>query len=106
MRWQSDLSGDLHKLSVPTSGGTYKLRCTNYTKLRFASITHDKSTVGIGKDAEIIAYHITTKWSDVALENNILTIEVSPNTTGRVRRLVVRVSAGDAFDQIVVTQSK
>ena len=82
------------------------MRCTNYTKLRFASITHDNSTVGIGKDAEIIGYHITTEWSDVALENNILTIEVSPNTTGRVRRLVVRVSAGDAFDQIVVTQSK
>ncbi|MFS1773700.1 hypothetical protein ACLMOX_11985 [Prevotella histicola] len=106
MRWQSDLSGDLHKLSVPTSGGTYTLRCTNYTKLRFASMTHDNSTVGIGEDAEIFVYHITTKWSDVALENNILTIEVSPNTTGRVRRLVVRVSAGDAFDQIVVTQSK
>ena len=104
MKWTSDYTGDPRNITVPTEGGNYKLVCNSYQTLRFTSMTTDNSSVQYGK--EIISSGIQGGWYSAELTGNKLTITVTPNTTGKVRKLSIGVKAGDAFDRVRITQEK
>ena len=102
--WSSDYIGDPRNITVPVEGGTYKLVCTNYQTLRFASRTVDDSSVIYGE--EVISTGILGKWYTAELTGNTLTITIKPNTTGKIRKLIFGIRADDAVDRVKITQEK
>ena len=102
--WSSDYIGDPRNITVPTEGGTYKLVCTNYQTLRFASRTVDDSSVIYGE--EVISTGIVGEWSTAELTGNTLTITIKPNTTGKIRKISFGLRADDAVDRVKITQEK
>ena len=103
-KWTSDYTGDPRNITVPAEGGTYKLVCTNYQTLRFASKAVDDSSVIYGE--EVISTGIVGKWFTAELTGNILTITIKPNTTGKIRKLIFGIRADDAVDRVKITQEK
>ena len=104
MNWTSDYTGDPRNITIPAEGGTYKLVCTNYQTLRFASRTVDDSSVIYGE--EVISTGIVGEWSTAELTGNTLTITIKPNTTGKIRKLIFGIRADDAVDRVKITQEK
>ena len=102
--WSSDYIGDPRNITVPVEGGTYKLVCTNYQTLRFASRTVDDSSVIYGE--EVISTGILGKWFSAELTGNTLTITIKPNTTGKIRKISFGLRADDAVDRVKITQEK
>ena len=103
-KWSSDYIGDPRNITVPVEGGTYKLVCTNYQTLRFASRTVDDSSVIYGE--EVISTGILGKWFSAELTGNTLTITIKPNTTGKKRKVRFWLRADDAVDRVEITQEK
>ena len=103
-KWTSDYTGDPRNITVPAEGGTYKLVCTNYQTLRFASKTFDDSSVIYGE--EVISTGIVGKWFTAELTGNTLTITIDPNTTGKIRKVNFWLKADDAVDRVEITQEK
>lgn len=103
-KWTSDYTGDPRNITVPTEGGTYKLVCTNYQTLRFASMSVDDSSVTSGE--VVILTGIVSEWSSAKLTGNTLTITIEPNTTGKRRKINFWLRADDAVDRVEITQEK
>lgn len=104
MNWTSNYTGDPRNITVPANGGTYKLVCTSYQTLRFASMTVDDSSTQYGE--EVISTAILGKWSTAELTGNTLTITIKPNTTGKIRKVIFWLRADDAVDRVKITQEK
>ena len=104
MNWTSNYTGDPRNITVPAEGGTYKLVCTNYQTLRFASRTVDDSSVIYGE--EVISTGIVGEWSTAELTGNTLTITIKPNSTGKKRKINFWLRADDAVDRVEITQEK
>ena len=103
-KWTTDYTGDPRNITVPAEGGTYKLVCTNYQTLRFASKTFDDSSVIYGE--EVISTGIMGRWYTAELTGNTLTITIKPNTTGKRRKVNFWLRANDAVDRVEITQEK
>lgn len=104
MNWTSDYIGDPRNITVPANGGTYKLVCTSYPTLRFASMVVEESAAQYGE--EVISTAIVGKWSTAELTGNTLTITIEPNTTGKKRKVNFWLRADDAVDRVEITQEK
>jgi len=103
-KWTSDYTGDPRNITVPAEGGTYKLVCTNYQTLRFASMSVDDSSVTSGE--VVILTGIVSEWSSTTLTGNTLTITIKPNSTGKKRKINFWLRADDAVDRVEITQEK
>ena len=103
-KWTSDYTGDPRNITVPAEGGTYKLVCTNYQTLRFASMSVDDSSVTSGE--VVILTGIVSEWSSAKLTGNTLTITIKPNTTGKIRKISFWLRADDAIDRVKITHEK
>ena len=103
-KWTTDYTGDPRNITVPAEGGTYKLVCTNYQTLRFASMSVDDSSVTSGE--VVILTGIVSEWSSAELTGNTLTITIKPNTTGKIRKINFWLRADDAVDRVEITQEK
>ena len=103
-KWTSDYTGDPRNITVPAEGGTYKLVCTNYQTLRFASMSVDDSSVTSGE--VVILTGIVSEWSSATLTGNTLTITIKPNSTGKKRKVNFWLRADDAVDRVKITQEK
>ena len=103
-KWTTDYTGDPRNITVPAEGGTYKLVCTNYQTLRFASMSVDDSSVTSGE--VVILTGIVSEWSSAKLTGNTLTITIEPNTTGKKRKINFWLRADDAVDRVEITQEK
>ena len=103
-KWTSDYTGDPRNITVPAEGGTYKLVCTNYQTLRFASMSVDDSSVTSGE--VVILTGIVSEWSSATLTGNTLTITIKPNSTGKKRKINFWLRADDAVDRVEIIQEK
>lgn len=103
-KWTSDYTGDPRNITVHAEGGTYKLVCTNYQTLRFASMSVDDSSVTSGE--VVILTGIVSEWSSATLTGNTLTITIKPNSTGKKRKINFWLRADDAVDRVEITQEK
>ena len=103
-KWTSDYTGDPRNITVPAEGGTYKLVCTNYQTLRFASMSVDDSSVTSGE--VVILTGIVSEWSSATLTGNTLTITIKPNSTGKKRKINFWLRTDDAVDRVEITQEK
>ena len=107
MKWQTSVIKEKDgSITVPSQGGSYIFVCTNYNSpwtcsvaeyvngtMEYAEHIYDDNWKGF------ITPYLDAEWQD-----NILTVTVSPNTTGKERTMMVEVTAGDIFDDFTFKQ--
>ena len=92
-------------ISVPASGGTYHIKCTNYRliDLNYNSLReNDKKRLPSNwKDP---VKELKGEWTEVTMQDNVLTVSIKPNKSGEKRKseLIIRsagVTGGVIFNQ-------
>ena len=101
MDWKNDVKMEKkHSISVPMEGGTYQFSCKNYS-FWFYALQEYGANVELEYDD---VHHIHGEWVTADVENDVLTVTISPNDTGKQRAAVVGVTAGDVFDSFTFNQ--
>ena len=83
-------------ISVPAEGGTIHVTCTNYESFSISkySFTVDKQAFKDPNSTAISPFS-STPWLKSAVNKNVLTVVVEPNTTSKVRITIFEFTAGD-----------
>ena len=83
-------------ISVPAEGGTIHVTCTNYESFSISkySFTVDKQAFKDPNSTAISPFS-STPWLKSAVNKNVLTVAVEPNTTPKVRTTIFEFTAGD-----------
>ena len=83
-------------ISVPAEGGTIHVTCTNYESFSISkySVTVDKQAFKDPNSTAISPFS-STPWLKSAVNKNVLTVVVEPNTTSKVRITIFEFTAGD-----------
>ena len=81
---------------VPAEGGTIHVTCTNYESFSISkySFTVDKQAFKDPNSTTISPFS-STPWLKSAVNKNVLTVVVEPNTTSKVRITIFEFTAGD-----------
>jgi len=83
-------------IPVPAEGGTIHVTCTNYESFWFSenSVTVDGQPFK-APNSTAISPVLSTPWLKSAVNKNVLTVVVEPNTTSKVRITIFEFTAGD-----------
>ena len=83
-------------ISVPAEGGTIHVTCTNYESFWFSenSVTVDGQPFK-APNSPTISPVSSTPWLKAAVNKNVMTVVVEPNTTSKVRITRFEITAGD-----------
>ena len=98
-----DESGNI---SVPASGGTYHIRCTNY---RLIYLNYD-SLWEYGKPCFVLhakypIREIKGKWAEVTMQDDVLTVSIKPNKSGEKRKSELIVHSAGAKGGVIFNQA-
>ena len=98
-----DESGNL---SVPASGGTYHIKCTNY---RLIYLNYD-SLWENGKPCFVLhakypIREIKGKWAEVTMQDDVLTVSIKPNKSGEKRKSELIVHSAGAKGGVIFSQA-
>ena len=83
-------------IPVPAEGGTIHVTCTNYESFSISkySFTVDKQAFKDPNSTAMSPFS-STPWLKSAVNKNVLTVVVEPNTTSKVRITIFEFTAGD-----------
>ena len=92
-------------ISVPAEGGTIHVTCTNYESFWFSenSVTVDGQPFK-APNSTAISPVLSTPWLKAAVNKNVMTVVVEPNTTSKVRTTRFEITAGDIFSWLTFEQ--
>ena len=92
-------------IAVPAEGGTIHVTCTNYESFSIYkySFTVDKQAFKDPNSTAISPFS-STPWLKSAVNKNVLTVVVEPNTTSEVRITIFEITAGDIFSWLTFEQ--
>ena len=92
-------------ISVPAEGGTIHVTCTNYESFWFSqnSVTVDGQPFKV-PNSTAISPVLSTPWLKAAVNKNVMTVVVEPNTTSKVRTTRFEITAGDIFSWLTFEQ--
>ena len=92
-------------ISVPAEGGTIHVTCTNYESFSIYkySFTVDKQAFKDPNSTAISPFS-STPWLKSAVNKNVMTVVVEPNTTSEVRITKFKFTAGDIFAWLTIEQ--
>ena len=98
-----DESGNI---SVPASGGTYHIRCTNY---RLIYLNYD-SLWEYGKPCFVLhakypIREIKGEWTEVTMQDDVLTVSIKPNKSGEKRKSELIVHSAGAKGGVIFNQA-
>ena len=90
---------------VPAEGGTIHVTCTNYESFWFSenSVTVDGQPFK-APNSTAISPVLSTPWLKAAVNKNVMTVVVEPNTTSKVRTTRFEITAGDIFSWLTFEQ--
>ena len=98
-----DESGNI---SVPASGGTYHIKCTNYRliDLNYNSLReNDKKRLPSNwKDP---VKELKGEWTEVTMQDNVLTVSLKPNKGGEKRKSEIYTFSAGAIGSIIFNQA-
>ena len=92
-------------IPVPAEGGTIHVTCTNYE-----SFSVDKYSFTVDRhpfkdpNSSTISPLSLTPWLKSAVNKNVMTVVVEPNTTSEVRITKFKFTAGDIFAWLTIEQ--
>ena len=92
-------------ISVPASGGTYHIRCTNYKliDLDYNSLReNDKKRLPSNWKAPI--KELKGEWTEVTMQDNVLTVSLKPNKGGEKRKSEIYIYSAGAIGSIIFNQ--
>ena len=100
----TDLKGQ-NTIAVPAEGGTIHVTCTNYESFWFSenSVTVDGQPFK-APNSTAISPVLSTPWLKAAVNKNVMTVVVEPNTTSKVRTTRFEITAGDIFSWLTFEQ--
>lgn len=110
MKWKTSVRTEKDgTINVPSEGGSYVFVCTNYKRPWMSDlkeIIDGKETYYSRPcdDNPNSAYSIASPWLTAQWKDNILTVTVKPNETGKEREMEVGVTAGDIFHTFTFKQ--
>ena len=92
-------------ISVPAEGGTIHVTCTNYESFSvdqysFTVVRHPFKD----PNSSTISPLSLTPWLKSAVNKNVMTVVVEPNTTSKVRTTRFEITAGDIFAWLTIEQ--
>ena len=92
-------------IPVPAEGGTIHVTCTNYESFSVYeySVTVDKQPFKV-PNSTAISPVLSTPWLKAAVNKNVMTLVVEPNTTSKVRTTRFEITAGDIFSWLTFEQ--
>ena len=98
-----DESGNI---SVPASGGTYHIKCTNY---RLIYLNYD-SLWENGKPCFVLhakypIREIKGKWTEVTMQDDVLTVSIKPNKSGEKRKSEIIIHSAGAIGGVIFNQA-
>ena len=98
-----DESGNI---SVPASGGTYHIKCTNYRLiyLDYNSLReNDKKRLPSNwKDP---VKELKGEWTEVTMQDNVLTVSIKPNKSGEKRKSELIIRSAGATGGVIFNQA-
>ena len=93
-------------ISVPASGGTYHIRCTNYKliDLDYNSLReNDKKRLPSNWKAPI--KELKGEWTEVTMQDNVLTVSIKPNKSGEKRKSEIIIHSAGAIGGVIFNQA-
>ena len=93
-------------ISVPASGGTYHIRCTNYKliDLDYDSLwENDKKRLPSNWKAPI--KELKGEWTEVTMQDNVLTVSIKPNKSGEKRKSELIIHSAGAIGGVIFNQA-
>ena len=93
-------------ISVPASGGTYHIRCTNYKliDLDYDSLwENDKKRLPSNWKAPI--KELKGEWTEVTMQDNVLTVSIKPNKSGEKRKSELIIRSAGATGGVIFNQA-
>ena len=92
-------------IPVPAEGGTIHVTCTNYESFSVDqySFTVDRHPFKDPNSSTISPLSLTP-WLKSAVNKNVMTVVVEPNTTSEVRITKFKFTAGDIFAWLTIEQ--
>jgi len=98
-----DESGNL---SVPASGGTYHIKCTNYRLiyLNYDSLWENGKPCFVSH-AKYPIREIKGKWTEVTMQDDVLTVSIKPNKSGEKRKSELIVHSAGAKGGVIFNQA-
>ena len=92
-------------IPVPAEGGTIHVTCTNYESFSVDqySFTVDGQPFKV-PNSTAISPVLSTPWLKAAVNKNVMTLVVEPNTTSKVRTTRFEITAGDIFSWLTFEQ--
>ena len=92
-------------IPVPAEGGTIHVTCTNYESFSVDqySFTVDRHPFKDPNSTTISPLSLTP-WLKSAVNKNVMTVVVEPNTTSEVRITKFKFTAGDIFAWLTIEQ--
>ncbi|MDO4165616.1 MAG: hypothetical protein Q4D56_14725 [Bacteroides sp.] len=100
MTWETTVS-DIDKIEVSASGATYTFKCTNYQGFWLSYVYVDGTPIYPSDDV----HQYVGEWATITIEENVMTVTLSPNESKQSRSLKIDATAGDIFDYFVFTQA-
>ena len=93
-------------ISVPASGGTYHIKCTNYRliDLDYNSLwENDKKRLPSNWKAPI--KELKGEWTEVTMQDNVLTVSIKPNKSGEKRKSEIIIHSAGAIGGVIFNQA-
>ena len=93
-------------ISVPASGGTYHIKCTNYRLiyLDYNSLReNDKKRLPSNWKAPI--KELKGEWTEATMQDNVLTVSIKPNKSGEKRKSELIIRSAGATGGVIFNQA-
>jgi len=93
-------------ISVPASGGTYHIKCTNYRliDLDYNSLReNDKKRLPSNWKAPI--KELKGEWTEATMQDNVLTVSIKPNKSGEKRKSELIIRSAGATGGVILNQA-
>ena len=98
-----DESGNI---SVPASGGTYHIRCTNYKLLALDyNSLRENDKERLPSNWKDPVKELKGEWTEVTMQDNVLTVSLEPNKRGEKRKSEIYIYSAGAIGSIIFNQA-
>lgn len=95
MDWSSEIALKDGAIEVPADGGTYVLKCKNYSSIWLSNVKVNGEYVEFQNNEN---RSLQGEWFKISIDQEVMTVSIDPNPEQLERTLSLTVTVGDVFD--------